>query len=226
MHNFALCGTTRASELGYSMKRFLIATAATIGFASAAASADPVGMLVASSGDTGTVVVLRGGKALAMEPNLELLAGDRLVVRGNGAVDVSAYGCAQTLTAPAMAMMNDQFCLRQPVTLETAAAPASAPAPESGSGIAGVNSVAAGSLGAGAIAVAAIAGTTGDDSTSPTINAPTAETPTSGGDGVSGTIVEGNGGADAPVTELDVETFDPGSGLDNGLFGFFEATSS
>lgn len=205
------------------MKRFIIASIAACGVAATPALAETAGTIVSVSGGEGAVVVLRSGQTIAATPSLALQANDRVIVRADGAVDVAAEGCNVSLAAPAMAVVNDNFCAAQPTRLGEAA-PRPANAAASGGSVPLRGAAAATSAGAGAIAVAAAAaGGSGGGSSSG--GSPSISDSTTGSG--SGAVGSGSGGQDSgPVTGNFGSTFDPGSGLDDGLFGFFESTSS
>ncbi len=188
----------------------------------APAAADPVGSIVSVSGEQGAVVVLRSGESITATSNLALEPNDRVIVRADGAVDLEAEGCGVSLAAPAMAVINEQFCETQPARIQSAETQQEPVAgTERSSGLSGTAEV-AGAAGAGALAIAAAAagGSDGAGSTAAATGVFDAAT------GASGDVVGNGSGDSGPVTGNVNVAFDAGSGLDTGLFGFFESTSS
>lgn len=205
------------------MKRLFIASCAAGALAASPAFADSVGTIVQVSGEQGSVVVLRSGQTIDATPSLELMVNDRVIVRADGSVDVSADGCSLSLTAPAMAVVNDDFCASQPTRLASTSSE-TPPAQTGGRSFSlGGAAAATSAAGASAIAIAAAAAGGSSGSAAGTTAALSDETTGSGGSAVA----SGSGGTTSgPETGLVSSTFDPGSGLDVGLFGFFESTSS
>ncbi|MEM0985404.1 MAG: hypothetical protein AAGJ32_04090 [Pseudomonadota bacterium] len=189
------------------------------------ALADPVGKASSLTGDEGTSVAIRDGQPVVLEDGSDLLLGDRIIVRGNGSGEFAALDCVKTLSAPAMAVVDDGFCDAPLITLqEERRSVASAQSASTRSGTRG-RGVIAGSLATGSsvAAAAALAGAADGGSASGV-----------GGISDGGTAFGGspqNPLTPAPITDTPLSAFqsdavDAGSGLDTGLFGFFEATSS
>lgn len=187
--------------------------------------AESVGEIATASGDQGAVVIVRAGKSVEVSAGAALEAADRVVVRGNGEATINAFACTRTLEAPAMVVLDPAFCdapivelLKDGRQVETASrAPATG---DAGIGLGGPVAT-----GAGVASLAAIVGDSSDD-TSAAVAAGTGQSDGgSAGDDVFGI------GTPAPVTDTPPRAFfddsaGAGSGLDTGLFGFFEATSS
>ncbi|MEM7767179.1 MAG: hypothetical protein AAF253_06785 [Pseudomonadota bacterium] len=208
------------------MKRLIIASFTAGGLLASAAHAEVNGKVVSVSGDPGSVVVLRNGETLDASANFNLLENDRLIVRADGLVEVAAEGCNVSLKAPAMAVMNNKFCSAQPISLEQGAEGVKT----ASTGSAGVKTASiggttiAGGAGAGALAIAAAAGGGGSSSGSAAAIVGAGDESTGADDGP---VASGSGSDGSnPVSGNLGDTFEPGSGLDDGLFGFFEATSS
>ncbi|MEM0985990.1 MAG: hypothetical protein AAGJ32_07070 [Pseudomonadota bacterium] len=208
------------------MKRLILASCAAVVLFAGTAGADAAGTIISVTGEQGSVVVLRNGEALPASPQLQLFEKDRLIVRADGAVDVSAEGCDLSFQAPAMAVIDESFCTAQSASLERVAEQTTG-ATASNSARAGLRLntgtvTTAGGAGLGSIAVAAAAAS-GGGSSSGTGLAGSGEAGTVSGDGPVGS---GSGTVGGPTAGNLNDAFDAGSGLDDGLFGFFEATSS
>jgi hypothetical protein len=70
--------------------------------------------VVASSGDVGSVVIVRGTETLSLSPGDELLQGDVIITRASGRVSI-AYGdlCTRDLDGLQSIVINSEFCVQE-----------------------------------------------------------------------------------------------------------------
>ncbi len=206
------------------MKPKFLPILVAVGCLAAPALAEPVGEIAAMSGDEGSVIIVRNGQSIEVGPGEGLEPDDRVVVRGNGEATLQAFDCAKTLTAPAMVVMEAGFCDMTIVALEQGQ-PASMTRPQglSGEGASASNAGGPVAAGAGVASLAALVG--GIDSADAASDTPSLADGSLANGGLN-TINEPAPVPDVPTNSLVDGSFDAGSGLDTGLFGFFEATSS
>ena len=69
--------------------------------------------VVASSGDAGSVVIVRGTETLSLLPGDELLQGDVIITRASGRVSI-AYGdlCTRDLDGLQSIVIDSEFCVQ------------------------------------------------------------------------------------------------------------------
>lgn len=187
--------------------------------------AETIGAISSVSGDEGAVILVRDGRSVSVSPGDALETSDRVVVRGNGTAVIEAFDCAKTLEAPAMVVLEAAFCDMQVVALPQAA-PASETAATGARQALNVGADATIAAGAGVASLAALVSSSGDGSS--TASATAATGLTDGGTAAGSVRETGTPQpvSDVPASALVSSTFEVGSGLDTGLFGFFEATSS
>lgn len=138
----------------FTLKTCLAGAAALAMVGSAAAQA--AGSVQSTTGDTGSVVVVRDGEIYSIGAGDQVFPGDVIATRTVGSVVISANGCVVTLDGGEEVTIDESFC--QPAAVREA----SVAGGESGGFVAG--NTGAILLGAGAVAVlAAIAADDDDD---------------------------------------------------------------
>ena len=91
-----------------------ILRAAIAGFAvsaiSLSAQAQGVGSVATITGETGSVIVLRGTETFSLSANDVLFEGDQVITQSAGATEVTAFGCTRTLAALQSITLAPDFC--------------------------------------------------------------------------------------------------------------------
>ncbi|MEM7767251.1 MAG: hypothetical protein AAF253_07160 [Pseudomonadota bacterium] len=198
----------------------LVATLIAAGALAGPGFTEELGTLTKVGGDEGSVTVIRDGTSTTIKSGFTLQPGDRIVVRGNGQTTLEAEGCVQTLEAPAMTVIGDTPCEDQIVRLAEPSAKAQRVAATSTTGAS--NGAAAGTA-TSVLGVAGLAAVVGDSEGGSASSSPS---PVLDGSSAIDTAESRIPVTDTPTSALFSDDFEAGSGLDTGLFGFFEATSS
>jgi hypothetical protein len=77
---------------------------------SLSAMAQGVGSVATITGETGSVIVLRGTETFSLSANDVLFEGDQVITQSAGATDITAYGCTKTLAALESITISPDFC--------------------------------------------------------------------------------------------------------------------
>lgn len=77
-----------------------------------------IGKIVTIEGPPGSVIVVRGAQAYALQPGDALFIGDRVVTRSNGSVTLSANECERRLDPTTSLVMDGDVCAASLVTLD------------------------------------------------------------------------------------------------------------
>ena len=99
------------------MKLKLFTSALVAAVFSASAIAQGVGTISAMTGETGSVVVVRGGQTYSLKAGDTVFEGDRIVTRSGGTVTIDAMGCSVPLGASQTAQVGSSFCTAAPQTV-------------------------------------------------------------------------------------------------------------
>lgn len=91
-----------------------ILRAAIAGFAvsaiSLSAQAQEVGSVTTVTGDTGSVIVVRGSETFSLAAEDVLFEGDQVITQSAGATEITAYECTRTLGALEAITLAPDFC--------------------------------------------------------------------------------------------------------------------
>lgn len=129
------------------------------------AMAEGVGSVKTVTGETGSVIVVRGAETYSLGPNDVLFEGDKIITQSEGATEVTAYGCTQTLAALESITISPDFCTQIVVSVaEDGTVLADAAIVEGTGGVGAALPIAGALLAAGGAAAAAGGG--GDDGAS------------------------------------------------------------
>ena len=82
----------------------------TVSAISLSAMAQGVGSVATITGETGSVIVLRGTETFSLSANDVLFEGDQVITQSAGATDITAYGCTKTLAALESITISPDFC--------------------------------------------------------------------------------------------------------------------
>lgn len=74
------------------------------------ASAQEVGSVAAIGGEADSVIVLRGTETFTLSPGDVLFEGDRVITRGTGSADISAFGCSRSVASLQSITLAPDFC--------------------------------------------------------------------------------------------------------------------
>jgi hypothetical protein len=133
---------------------------------SLSAQAQEVGSVTTVTGDTGSVIVVRGSETFSLAAEDVLFEGDQVITQSAGATEITAYECTRTLGALEAITIAQDFCTQVIASVaEDGTILADAAIIEGGT-VGGILPFAAGGLlAAGGVAAAAAAGD--DDASSP-----------------------------------------------------------
>lgn len=99
------------------MNRKLLATVSAIWLsgsmiaAYAQTSTDPAtGEVVATTGDAGSSILIRGGETFSLAPGDQLFDGDRIVTRLGASIELQIDDCTRTLDEGLTIVIDDAFC--------------------------------------------------------------------------------------------------------------------
>ena len=130
------------------------------------ASADQVGSVATITGESDAVIVLRGTETFTLAPGDVLFEGDRVITRGNGSTDVTAYGCSRSVASLQSITIAPDFCTQTIASVSADGIVLADAAIEGGTGGVGAALPVVGLL-AAAGAAAGAAGGGGDSASSP-----------------------------------------------------------
>jgi hypothetical protein len=77
-----------------------------------------IGKIIGIDGPPGSVIVVRGAQAYALQPGDALFKGDRVVTRSNGSVTLSANECERRLDPTTTLVVDGDICGTSLVTLD------------------------------------------------------------------------------------------------------------
>jgi len=92
------------------MKRKLLATVSAVWLSSAFMAAYAASSVTATTGEAGTVIVVRGGETFSLAAGDPLFDGDRIVTRAGATVDITTDGCTRTLPETSTIVIDAAFC--------------------------------------------------------------------------------------------------------------------
>ncbi len=113
-----------------------------------------IGKIIEIEGPPGSVIVVRGAQAYALQPGDALFKGDRVVTRSNGSVTLSANECERRLDPTTTLVVDGDICGTTLVTLDDPNSFIPLAAVGSSIGIGATPFLLPGILGAGATAAA------------------------------------------------------------------------
>lgn len=92
-----------------SLKSFCLIGAAAVALA-LPVFAQEAGQATVVTGGDGSVIVMRGGASYSLSSGDAIFAGDRIVTRSGGAVNVEINGCVREIGASSTIVVSDDFC--------------------------------------------------------------------------------------------------------------------
>ena len=92
-----------------SFKTLCLMGIASVGLVFSAA-AQEAGEAVTVTGGDGSVIVMRGGESYSLASGDAIFAGDRIVTRSGGGVNVAINGCVREIGASSTIVVSDDFC--------------------------------------------------------------------------------------------------------------------
>lgn len=131
------------------------------------ASAETVGNVKTTAGGADAVLVQRGTDIFTLEPGDELFAGDRVITRGTGLTELTAYGCSRSVESLQSITIAPDFCTQTIVSVSTDGTVLADAAIEGGTGGVGAALPVVGLLAAAGAAAGAAGGGGGDSASSP-----------------------------------------------------------
>lgn len=129
------------------------------------ASAQEVGSVATTAGEADSVIVLRGTETFTLSPSDVLFEGDRVITRGTGSVEITAYGCSRSVASLQSITIAPDFCTQTIASVSADGTVLADAAMAGGTGGVGAALPVVGAL-AAAGAAAGVAGGGGDDSAS------------------------------------------------------------
>jgi hypothetical protein len=126
------------------------------------ALAQEVGSVATVTGDTGSVIVVRGAETFSLAAEDVLFEGDQVITQSAGATEITAYECTRTLGALEAITLAPDFCTQVIASVAADGTILADAAIVEGGGIGAALPIAGALLAAGG--VAAVAG--GDDGAS------------------------------------------------------------
>ncbi|MEX1250521.1 MAG: hypothetical protein WEA77_04915 [Hyphomonas sp.] len=92
------------------MKTKLLATISAVWLSGAFMVAHAASSVAATTGEAGSVIVVRGGETFSLVAGDPLFDGDRIVTRAGATVDIAVDGCTRTLPETSTIVIDAAFC--------------------------------------------------------------------------------------------------------------------
>ena len=131
------------------------------------ASAQEVGAVAAIGGEADSVIVLRGTETFTLSPGDVLFEGDRVITRGTGWADISAFGCSRSVASLQSITLAPDFCTQTIASVSADGTLLADAGMAGGTGGVGAALPVVGALAAAGAAAGAAGGGGGDSASSP-----------------------------------------------------------
>jgi len=92
------------------MSRTIIAGIAAFALSGTFMIAAAASSVTAVTGETGSVIVVRGGESFSLQAGDPLFEGDRIVTRTAGTADITTDNCERTIPASSTIVIDAEFC--------------------------------------------------------------------------------------------------------------------
>lgn len=92
------------------MSRTIFASLMAFAAAGSLMAASAATSVTATTGETGSVIVVRGGETFSLQSGDPLFDGDRIVTRSDASVDITSDACVRTIPASSTIVIGADFC--------------------------------------------------------------------------------------------------------------------
>ncbi len=92
------------------LRKMLMASVSAFWLSGSFMAAYAAANVTATTGETGSVIVVRGGETFSLLAGDQLFDGDRIVTRAGATVDITTDGCTRTIPEISTIVVDGAFC--------------------------------------------------------------------------------------------------------------------